>query len=263
MRKVQDGNESPFLSFSLLEQSLLAVESLKSRCKWRKEKRQVVKREVIWEWRSGESWPLVKGKMVCYFAGAWVWTCLFSAPPAKGKPFNKAGALVFSFFFFHFGGLCGNTEWGIGSFSRLTWTCKYNKKQWRIALFACKFKPSTWEGGLIFSIFFFFREQPCESSFWLVCVAVGTSLDRGACFFFFFDLQCPPFLLSYTFILDFGVKTDRIMLDTWIKQQKGGKNYSTQYSRLVSYGSTDWASTCLPTQIGRDGGLSGVYGRSW
>ncbi len=185
MRKVQDGNESPFLSFSLLEQSLLAVESLKSRCKWRKEKRQVVKREVIWEWRSGESWPLVKGKMVCYFAGAWVWTCLFSAPPAKGKPFNKAGALVFSFFFFHFGGLCGNTEWGIGSFSRLTWTCKYNKKQWRIALFACKFKPSTWEGGLIFSIFFFFREQPCESSFWLVCVAVGTSLDRGACFFFF------------------------------------------------------------------------------
>lgn len=44
---------------------------------------------------------------------------------------------------------------------------------------------------------------------------------------------------------------------------KAKKNYSTQYSRLVSYGSTDWASTCLPTQIGRDGGLSGVYGRNW
>lgn len=43
---------------------------------------------------------------------------------------------------------------------------------------------------------------------------------------------------------------------------KEGQNYITQYSRLVSYGSTDWASTCLPTQIGRDGGLSGVYGRN-
>ena len=48
-----------------------------------------------------------------------------------------------------------------------------------------------------------------------------------------------------------------------MKRMKAIKNYSTQYSRLVSYGSTDWASTCLPTQIGRDGGLSGVYGRSW
>ena len=43
---------------------------------------------------------------------------------------------------------------------------------------------------------------------------------------------------------------------------KKAKSYSTEYSRLVSYGSTDWASTCLPTQIGRDGGSSGVYGRS-
>lgn len=186
----------------------------------------------------------------------------FLGPSCKRQTIQQSrGPGFFNFFFFHFGGLCGNTEWGIGSFSRLTWTCKYNKKQWRIALFACKFKPSTWEGGLIFSIFFF--PWATVRVKFLTCVCCSWNESGSGGLFFFFDLQCPPFLLSYTFILDFGVKTDRIMLDTWIKQQKGGKNYSTQYSRLVSYGSTDWASTCLPTQIGRDGGLSGVYGRSW
>ena len=83
------------LGSSLPWAKLLAVESLKSCRKWRK-KRQVVKREVSWE-----SWPLVKGKMVCYFAvaGVWVWTLSFLGPSCKGKPFNKAGGLVFSIFF--------------------------------------------------------------------------------------------------------------------------------------------------------------------
>lgn len=184
MRKVQDGNESPFLSFSLLEQSLLAVESLKSRCKWRKEKRQVVKREVIWEWRSGESWPLVKGKMVCYFAGAWVWTCLFSAPPAKGKPFNRAGGLVFSIFFFFTLAACVATQnEELGLFHAWLGPASITKNNGELPCLLASSSQVHGRGAWFFQ-FFFFREQPCESSFWLVCVAVGTSLDRGACFFF-------------------------------------------------------------------------------
>lgn len=48
----------------------------------------------------------------------------------------------------------------------------------------------------------------------LTCVCCSWNESGSGGLFFFFDLQCPPFLLSYTFILDFGVKTDRIMLDT-------------------------------------------------
>ena len=47
------------------------------------------------------------------------------------------------------------------------------------------------------------------------------------------------------------------------KKKKKKKNYSTRYSHLVSYDSTDRASTRLSSQIGRDAELSGVYGRSW
>jgi hypothetical protein len=46
-------------------------------------------------------------------------------------------------------------------------------------------------------------------------------------------------------------------------KKERGKSYSTQYSHLVSYDSTDWASTWLSSQIGRDTERSGVYGRSY
>jgi hypothetical protein len=42
-----------------------------------------------------------------------------------------------------------------------------------------------------------------------------------------------------------------------------GKNYSTQYSRVVPHHSTDCAITSLTSEIGRDPVLSGVYGRSY
>ena len=41
-----------------------------------------------------------------------------------------------------------------------------------------------------------------------------------------------------------------------------GKNYSTQYSRVVPHHSTDCAITSLTSEIRRDPVLSGVYGRS-
>jgi hypothetical protein len=47
------------------------------------------------------------------------------------------------------------------------------------------------------------------------------------------------------------------------KEKKNCKNYSTQYSRVVSHRSTDWAITSLTSEIGRDPVLSGVYGRSY
>lgn len=43
---------------------------------------------------------------------------------------------------------------------------------------------------------------------------------------------------------------------------KKRQNYSTQYSQVVTYPSTDCASTSLTSEIGRDPVLSGVYGRS-
>lgn len=45
-------------------------------------------------------------------------------------------------------------------------------------------------------------------------------------------------------------------------KKKKKKNYSTQYSRVVSHRSTDWAITSLTSEIGRDPVLSSVYGRS-
>lgn len=47
-----------------------------------------------------------------------------------------------------------------------------------------------------------------------------------------------------------------------VQQREKKKSYSTQYSHLVSYDSTDWAITWLSSQIGRDTERSGVYGRS-
>jgi hypothetical protein len=43
----------------------------------------------------------------------------------------------------------------------------------------------------------------------------------------------------------------------------GGKNYSTQYSRVVPHHSTDCAITSLTSEIRRDPVLSSVYGRSY
>ena len=41
------------------------------------------------------------------------------------------------------------------------------------------------------------------------------------------------------------------------------KNYSMQYSHVVSHHSTDCTNTSLTSGIGRDPVLSGVYGRSY
>jgi hypothetical protein len=41
------------------------------------------------------------------------------------------------------------------------------------------------------------------------------------------------------------------------------QNYGTRYSRVVSHRSTDRASACLTSGIGRDLVLSSVYGRSY
>lgn len=84
------------------------------------------------EWRketssSEESWPLVKGKMVCYFAvaGGLSLDFLFSALPAKANHSTKQWAWFFSFFFFALVACVAtrNEESGL-LFSRLTWTCK-------------------------------------------------------------------------------------------------------------------------------------------
>ncbi len=40
------------------------------------------------------------------------------------------------------------------------------------------------------------------------------------------------------------------------------QNYSTRYSHVVSHRSTDRASACLTSGIGRDRVLSYMYGRS-
>ncbi len=41
------------------------------------------------------------------------------------------------------------------------------------------------------------------------------------------------------------------------------KNYSTQYSHVVTHQSTNWAITSLTSEIERDPVCSGMYGRSW
>lgn len=48
-----------------------------------------------------------------------------------------------------------------------------------------------------------------------------------------------------------------------LKDPKSAKNYSTQYSHVVSHHSTNCASTSLTSGIGRDPVCSSVYGRSW
>ena len=42
-----------------------------------------------------------------------------------------------------------------------------------------------------------------------------------------------------------------------------GKNYSTQYSHVVTHHSTNWAITSLTSEIRRDLVGSSMYGRSW
>lgn len=44
-------------------------------------------------------------------------------------------------------------------------------------------------------------------------------------------------------------------------KEKKSKEYSTQYSRVVTHHSTDCAVTSLTSEIGRDPVLSGAYGR--
>lgn len=53
----------------------------------------------------------------------------------------------------------------------------------------------------------------------------------------------------------------RLVIKT--RQQKQKKNYSTQYSRVVSHRSTNLAIACLTSGIGRDRVLSYMCGRSW
>lgn len=127
-------------SFSLLVQSCWTWKA------WR-----VAKRD-LFQWGIMASCQRENGLLLC---SSWGFESglFFLGPSCKGKPFNKAGGLVFSFFFALVACVATrNDESGL-LFSRLTWTCKW-KKQWRFALFACKFKSSTWEGGLIFSFFF-------------------------------------------------------------------------------------------------------------
>ena len=88
-------------------------------------------------------------------------------------------------------------------------------------------------------------------------------------------LNSPPFLPyisqrcqyrpGYTRLFSIPPLTQRIFLIFEKgKEEKGkkSKNYSTQYSRVVSHRSTDCAITSLTSEIGRDPVLSGVYGRS-
>lgn len=188
----------------------------------------------------------------------------FLGPSCKRQTIQQSrGPGFFIFFFFTLVACVATRNEELGLFHAWLGPASITKNNGELPCLLASSSQVHGRGAWFFQFFFFPWATVRVKFLTCVCCSWNESGSGGLFFFFFFDLQCPPFLLSYTFILDFGVKTDRIMLDTWIKQQKGGKNYSTQYSRLVSYGSTDWASTCLPTQIGRDGGLSGVYGRSW
>ena len=53
----------------------------------------------------------------------------------------------------------------------------------------------------------------------------------------------------------------QLLKQNFLKHSKN-KNYSTQYSRVVSHHSTDRAVTSLTSEIGRDPVVSSAYGRS-
>lgn len=52
------------------------------------------------------------------------------------------------------------------------------------------------------------------------------------------------------------------MVKSFIEWQQKSKNYSMQYSHVVTHHSTNCTSTSLTSGIRRDPVLSGVYGRS-
>lgn len=49
----------------------------------------------------------------------------------------------------------------------------------------------------------------------------------------------------------------------WYQTKSYKKNYSTQYSQVISHPSTNCANISLTSEIGRDPVYSNVYGRSW